>query len=174
MELVRIGEKVISKKKIDNFIQQILKLRQEGFSQNEVAQRLSIDRTFVSRLENLGEIRKGRRIAVVGFPIANKRELEDTLISLGVDFVLLMTEEERWQFVKEKTGLDLFNSVMDIVALLQSYDHVIVIGSNKRIKIVEAVMVKDIIGFEIGESPIQENKEVNVSEIKNLIINIKD
>jgi len=174
MELVRIGEKVISKKKIDNFIQQILKLRQEGFSQNEVAQRLSIDRTFISRLENLGEIRKGRRIAVIGFPIANKRELEDVLISLGVDFILLMTEEERWHFVKEKTGLDLFNSVMDIVALLQSYDHVIVIGSNKRIKIVEAVMVKDIIGFEIGESPIQENKEVNVSEIKDLIINIKD
>lgn len=174
MELVRIGEKVISKKKIDNFIQQILKLRQEGFSQNEVAQRLSIDRTFISRLENLGEIRKGRRIAVIGFPIANKRELEDVLISLGVDFILLMTEEERWHFVKEKTGLDLFNSVMDIVALLQSYDHVIVIGSNKRIKIVEAVMVKDIIGFEIGESPIQENKEVNVSEIKDLIINITD
>ena len=174
MELVRIGEKVVSKQKIDNFITEILKLRQDGYSQNEVAQRLGIDRTLVSRLESLGEIRKGRRIAVIGFPIANKEELKEALVSSGVEFVFLLSEGERWQFVKEKSGLDLFNSVMDIVAVLQSYDHVIIIGSNKRIKIVKAVMVKDIIGFEIGESPIQENKYVDVSKIRNLIENIKD
>jgi len=174
MDFVRIGEKVVSKKKIDKFINEILELRQAGCSQNEVAQRLSVDRTFISRLENLGEIRKGKRIAVVGFPIANKAELEEALTSLGVDFIFLMTEEERWHFVKQKSGLDLFNSIMDIVANLQGYDHVVVIGSNKRIKIVEAVLVKDIIGYEIGESPIQDNKYVNVLEIKELIQNIRD
>lgn len=173
MDLVRIGEKVVSKKKIDKVIKEILELRQAGYSQNEVAQRLSIDRTFISRLETLGEVRKGKRIAVIGFPISNKKELEETLASLGVDFSLLMTEEERWQFVKEKSGLELFNSIMDIVAGLHGYDHVVVIGSNKRIRIVEAVMVKDVIGYEIGESPIQENKHVNLFEIKELIKNIQ-
>lgn len=174
MDFIRIGEKVISKKKIDKSIKEILKLRQAGFSQSEVAQRLSIDRTFISRLESLGEIRKGRRIAVIGFPIANKKELENVLASMGIDFVFLMTEKERWQFVKEKTGLDLFNAIMDMVARLHSYDHIVIIGSNKRIKIAEAVMDKDVIGFEIGESPIQEDKYVNVQEIKELLEAIKD
>ena|SRR5690554_850884 len=173
MDLIRIGEKVVSKKKIDKAVKEILELRHAGYSQIDVAQKLCIDRTLISRLETLGEVRKGRRIAVIGFPILNKKELEEVLASLGIDFVLLMTEDERWQFVKEKSGLDLFNSIMNIVASLHGYDHVVVLGSNKRIKIVEAVMVNDVIGYEIGESPIKEDRHVDVLEITELIKNIQ-
>lgn len=174
MDFIRIGEKIVSKQRIENYVREILKLRQAGYSQNEVAQRLSVDRAFISKLESLGEVRKGKRIAVIGFPVANKEELEKTLAALGVDFVFLLTEKERWQFIREKSGLTLFDTVMEIVAELHAYDNIIFIGSNKRIKIVEAVLDKRVIGFEIGESPLQEDKYVDCREITKLIEAIKD
>ena len=51
------------------------------------ASRLGVDRTLVCRLESLGEIRKGRRLAVVGFPVLNKEEVRQALEREGVDFI---------------------------------------------------------------------------------------
>ncbi len=174
MELIRLGEKVVSRRKIDRTVDEILNFREKGLSQTEVAARLGIDRTLVCRLENLGEIRKGRRLAVIGFPILNKEELQDVLEREGVDFILLMSETERWEFIKQKTGVDLFNSIMDLVAKAHSFDQVLVIGSSQRIKIFEAVLDKEVVGFEIGESPIQEDKYVEIGEIIQLIKAIKE
>ena len=58
MDLIRVGDKLISMPKIANSIEEMLNLRRQGHSQAEVAKKFGIDRTFVSRLENLGEIRK--------------------------------------------------------------------------------------------------------------------
>lgn len=173
LELIRLGEKIISRRKIDHYIDEILGLRAKGMSQTEVAARLGIDRTLVCRLENLGEIRKGRSLAVVGFPILNKKELQDALEQEGVDFVFLMSEAERWEFIKQKSGVDLFNSIMELIAKAHSFDQVLVIGSSQRIKIFEAVLAKEVVGFEIGESPIQEDKYVEVGEIMQLVRAIK-
>lgn len=71
-DLVRIGDKVIDRARLHRLIDQALDLRAGGASQQEVADRLGTDRTFVSRLETLGELRRGRRIGLVGFPVANK------------------------------------------------------------------------------------------------------
>ena len=79
MELIRLGDKIISRRKIDQAINKILNLRMKGLTQKEVAQRLGVDRTLVCRLENLGELRKGRSLAVVGFPVLNKKEVEEAL-----------------------------------------------------------------------------------------------
>jgi transcriptional regulator with XRE-family HTH domain len=141
---------------IDRAVGEILSLRVKGMSQTEVAARIGVDRTLVSRLESLGEIRKGRRLAVVGFSILNKEEVREALEEEGVDHIFLMTEKERWGFLKDKSGLTLFDTIMDTIAMLHSFDQIIMIGSNKRIKIVEAVLDKEVVGFEIGESPIQE------------------
>lgn len=173
MDIIRIGEKIISRRKIGQLVGDILELRSDGMSQTEVAHRLGIDRTLVCRLENLGEIRKGRSIAVVGFPVKNKEELQDVLIKEGVDFVFLMTEAERWEFVRQKSGIDLLNSIMELITLAHSFDQVVVIGSNKRIKIFEAALDKNVVGFEIGESPIQEDKYVNPQEIVSLVRAVK-
>ncbi len=174
MELIRLGEKVVSRRKIDRTVDEILSFREKGLSQTEVAARLGIDRTLVCRLENLGEIRKGRRLAVVGFPILNKEELQDVLEREGVDFILLMSESERWEFIKQKTGVDLFNSIMELIAKAHSFDQVLLIGSSQRIKIFEAVLDKEVVGFEIGESPIQEDKYVEIGKIIQLIRAIKE
>jgi transcriptional regulator with XRE-family HTH domain len=169
MDLIRLGEKIISRRKIDQTVGEILRLRAEGLSQTEVAGRLGLDRTMVCRLENLGEIRKGRRLALIGFPILNKKELEEALEKEGIDFIFLMSERERWEYIRKKSGIELFDSIMEIIARTHSFDQVIVVGSNQRIKIFEAVLDKEVIGFEIGESPIQEDKYVEIEKVLELI-----
>lgn len=173
MDLVRMGGKVISLRKLNKMVTEIFNLRSAGLSQTEVASRLSLDRTMVCRLESLAEVRKGRRLAVLGFPVANKEELQTALQAEGVDFVLLMNEAERWKFVRDKSGLDLFDSIMELIAMIHTFDQVVFIGSNKRIKIMEAVLDKEVVGFEIGESPIQEDKYIPPQEIVNLVRVIK-
>ena len=173
MELIRLGDKIISRGKLDQAVNKIIDLRMKGLSQTEVAQRLGIDRTLVCRLENLGEIRKGRSLAVVGFPILNKKEVEEALEREGVDLVFIMSEEERWQYIKQKNRIDLFDAIMEKIANVHSFDQVIVIGSNKRIKTFEAVLDKDVIGFEIGESPIQEDKLIKIEDLIELVRAVK-
>lgn len=168
MDVMRIGEKVLSKRKIHSIIDKALHLRSEGLSQQEVANMMGLDRPFISRMEKLGEIRKGRRIGVVAFPIENKIELEQYLQGEGVDFMLLMTDQERWSFVKEKQGIELFNDVMEIISRLRSCDAIIVIGSNYRIKLCEALVDKEVIGLEIGKSPIKGDKLIDMKIVQNL------
>ncbi|AGK99900.1 helix-turn-helix domain-containing protein [Desulfoscipio gibsoniae] len=173
MDLVRIGDKVISRHKIDSFLTEILQLRSMGLSQTDVAARLGIDRTLVSRLENMGELRKGKSVAVIGFPIANRDEIYALMQAEGVDYVMLMSESERWDFVRQKSGIELFNAIMELIALAHSYDQVVVIGSGKRIKIIRAALDKEVVGLEIGESPIQEDKYVDPAELVAVIRAIK-
>ena len=172
LSLIRLGEKVISRRKIDQTIDEILRLRANGMTQAEVANRIGVDRPLISRIECLGEIRKGSSVAVIGFPILNKDEIRAALESEGVELILILSEKERWKYL-EKSGLTLFDTLMEIIARLHSYDHVVVIGSNKRIKIIEAVLDKEVIGYEIGESPIREDKYVDPGIIIELIRAIK-
>ena len=86
----RIGDKLISMEKLNRLMAQIISLRSQGISQQEVAERCGVDRSFISRLESLGAVRRGASIAVVGFPLKNK-EISSLLDELGVDFRLLMT-----------------------------------------------------------------------------------
>jgi len=169
MNIIRIGNKLVSIEKIYRVIDRILQLRAQGCSQQEAGKRLNIDRTFISRLESLGEVRKGKRIAVIGFPVKNKAELEEALSAKGVEYILLLTNKERWQFVQRSNGLELFNTVMRIITELRGYDIVIIIGSNYRIKLCEALLDKEVIGVEIGKSPIEEDKYVPAHEIEKLV-----
>ncbi|SKB00591.1 hypothetical protein SAMN05443428_1457 [Caloramator quimbayensis] len=172
MDYVRVGEKVISIEKIHNKINDILELRCKGYSQQEVAKILDIDRTFISRLESMGEVRKGGDIAVVGFPIKNKEELEEKLKKAGVDFVLLMSEDERMDFVKRQSGQDLFNGIIELISEVRKYKHCIIIGSNKRIKVMADLLDGHVYTIDIGQSPIKEDVYVcpeKILEIVNMI-----
>lgn len=171
--LIRIGDKIVNKQKIFDAIERMLTMRQHGLSQQETANQLGIDRTVISRLETLGEIRKGGQIALVGFPIRNREEIDAVAQEEGIDFILLFTENERWQFVQEKSGVELFNEIMQIIARLRTYDIVIFIGSNMRIKLIEALLDKEIIGIQIGESPIAEDKYFNPLDLRTIIRRIK-
>ncbi len=167
--LRRIGDKIINPQKIHKVIDEVLEMRGRGLSQQEIANKVGLDRTVISRLETLGEVRKGGRIALIGFPIKNCDELAAMARQEGLDYCLLMSEKERWDFVESKSGVELFNTIMEIIGTLRSYDMVIIICSNMRIKLIEALLDKDVIGVQIGESPINEDKYVKPESIRAII-----
>lgn len=169
-EFYRIGDKLISMEKLNRLMEQIISLRSQGISQQEVAERCGVDRSFVSRLESLGAVRRGASIAVVGFPLKNKEEIFSLLDELGVDFRLIMTNDERWRFVKEKSGLELLNEIMSLVPKVRTYDVVILIGSRQRIKWCAALLDKEVLGINLGESPLNEDKYVDPEQLRELII----
>lgn len=162
MDLVRIGDKVISRKKINKAVDEIISMRTQGFSQSDVGEKLNIERTFISRLEGLGEIRKGQSIAAVGFPIKNKQEVEKVLKEYGVDYYLLMSETERNNFVGESSGPQLINYLMELINKFRSFDTVIVMASDYRNKIMKDMLNNQIVEIDIGKSPLKEDAIVNI------------
>lgn len=170
MELYRIGDKVVDSRKIQREIERILSLRSQGLSQLEVAEKLGIDRPLISRLESMGEVRKGKKIALVGFPIGNKEELAKVAAEEGVDFVFLLTDRERWDWVEKRSGAKLVNEMMELISQLgQQYDLVIFLGSDMRLKIMEAILGQKLVGFEIGKSPIKEDCYLDPERLRKII-----
>lgn len=174
LDIVRIGDKVIDINKIYRNIDKIIELRIRGKSQQEVADILGIHRTFISRLEGLGEIRKGKSVALIGFPIKNKEEIENLCLKYGVEFNFLMSEEERWNFIQDKNGLELFNKVLDIIAELRNYDLIITLFSDMRNLLVHKLLDKEIISIDIGKSPLTEDVEIDLTAIENVLKLVKD
>jgi transcriptional regulator with XRE-family HTH domain len=171
--LFRIGDKLINRQKIYRTVDQILSLRCKGLSQQEVANQVGVDRTVISRLENMGEVRKGKSVALVGFPIRNCEELEQVARQEGIDYCLLLTEKQRWQFLQEKSGVELFNAIMRIISDVRRSDMVIILGSNMRIKLIETMLDKEVIGIQIGESPIAEDKYVQPEIVRDIVRKIR-
>ncbi|MHB9146407.1 MAG: transcriptional regulator [Symbiobacteriia bacterium] len=172
-DFIRIGDKVISRRKIDDVVSRILELRFQGFSQQEVADRLHLDRTLISRLESLGELRKGATIALVGFPILNKEEVRQAAQEEGVDFVFLLSEEERRGFLQKRDALTVFNEVMDLVAHVRQYDVVLLLGSDKRIDIIGALLDREVVPMVIGKSPIEEDKYIELERLREVIASVR-
>jgi len=173
VDLIRIGDKLISLSRIATAIKEMLDLRQQGFSQAEVAKKFNTDRTFLSRLEGLGEIRKGRTIALVGFPIKNIDDLKQVAMQEGVDYSLLMTDRQRWDFVYEKSGIELLNEVMSIIYKVRQYDVVIMLGSDQRLRLFKALLDNEVVSIDIGKSPITQDVYVEPENLRNIIRTIK-
>ncbi|MGE5380859.1 MAG: hypothetical protein ACM3NT_07290 [Methylocystaceae bacterium] len=171
----RIQDKIVSHQKIDEQVSRILNLRQQGMSQQEVADQCGVDRTFVSRLEGLGEVRKGRKIAVVGFPVQNRAELEAVLTEAGVDFILLMTETERLAFVDNLSGRELLNQLMELITRVRSFDVVVLLGSDQRLRVLRGVLDREVevVGMEIGTSPLTSDVWVSPDELRSLLQTLK-
>lgn len=175
MEFVRIGDKVISRQKIDSAVDEILSLRVQGMSQAEVAGITGVDRTFVSRLETLGEIRKGGSIAIIGFPIANCDEIRELAAGEGVDFVLLMTDSQRWDWVRQKNGADLLNEILKLINTVRSFDKVILIGSDKRLELMKGLLDRhtQVSTIVIGQSPMTGDVYLNPQLLRDMIVKLK-
>jgi len=172
-EFFRVGDKLLNRDKLDRIVDRIFELRMSGLSQQDTAQRVGCDRTFISRLESLAEVRKGGSVAVIGFPVTNKAELLEVCGSLGVEYTLLMTDSERWDVIQSFDGQSLLNWVMGIIAEMSEYDHVVMIGSDMRIRLAEAILGERLFGVMIGRSPITEDFYMSPEKLKELIISIK-
>lgn len=169
MGLIRIGEKIVDRDKVDRALDRLFEMRQNGASQQEAAQALGIDRTFVSRVENLGEIRKGKRVALVGFPVGNKDEIEALARRAGVDFVWLMNDAERWQYVQDRSGIELLDDLVGEIGSLKQFDAVVFLGSDVRVKLVEAIIGNKAVSMVIGKSPIRTDVTVDSGRVAAMI-----
>lgn len=169
-DLIRIGDKVVQRSRIYRLVDRILLRRAEGLSQQEVAEELGVDRTLVSRLESLGEVRRGPKVALIGFPIANRDELQQLAADRGVDFVLLMSNRERWQFVEGVDGASLFNQVLTILRRIKDCDVVIFLGSDRRVQTVEDLIGRDrLLAITLGPSPLEADCYVDPGRVAALI-----
>jgi transcriptional regulator with XRE-family HTH domain len=172
MKLLRIGDKLVSHDRLISLISEILKRRAIGATQQEVASALGVERSFVSHLEGLGEIRRGKRIALVGFPIANKAEVIKLAEAYGVEFVYLLSEKERRRLAREWTGARIFDEVLEVLAKLKDFDLVIFMASDKRIETLQKILGREILGLPIGRSPIRRSRKVNTDLLKKMLENI--
>ena len=171
MDLIRIGDKLVSLSKIDRAVRVILDERASGRSQGDVALRHGLDRAFLSHLESLGEVRKGQSIAVVGFPIANKRELEKMLAEVGADFVLIMTEVERRQFAGSRSGAELINEIMRLAQRVRQFDVVVLLASDSRLKLLTALLdtTREVVPMALGKGPLDHDVAVDVDRLREVV-----
>jgi transcriptional regulator with XRE-family HTH domain len=136
----RIGDKLLSRERLISLIDEILALRQAGLSQQDTALRIGTDRSFISRLETLGEVRKGASVAVVGLPVANKDEILAVTAREGVDFTFILSEDERWSFLQGKSGFELFSEAATLLERVTGHDVVIILGHNRPAQVIDALL----------------------------------
>lgn len=174
MRLLRIGDKIVDRDRLVNLISEILHRRAIGATQQEVAVAMGLERAFVSHLEGLGEVRRGNRIAVVGFPIANKEELENIARAFAVDFIYFLSEKERREYVRRRSGTEIFNELLELLAGLKDYDVVLFIASDKRIAALEKILDREIIGIPLGNSPIKRDRKLKPGILYDVLSNITE
>ncbi|MFY9114951.1 MAG: helix-turn-helix transcriptional regulator [Dethiobacteria bacterium] len=165
-DIVRVGTKIINRKKIYRTIDKLLNLRSQGLSQQEVADRLDLERTFISRVETVGELRKGERVALIGFPVANKEEIMALAHKLGIEFVWLMSNEERWGLIRDRQALDFFNTVVNLITQLKSFDLIILLSSEKWNRVAEAFLDNEVFFMEIGPSPLEQDCHIDTEVLQ--------
>jgi transcriptional regulator with XRE-family HTH domain len=168
MDIIRIGDKLVSLEKIDGMIRHIIKMRSERFSQQEVATKLKLDRTFISRLENIGSVRRGGRLGLISFPVANKAELEALADRYGIEQRLILSNRERWQLV-EQSGIDFFNQVMSVIERFRQCDTVVVFCSSKWNDLAGALLDTQVLAREISSTPVAEDVHVDAVEVEKVL-----
>ncbi|MBE3556209.1 MAG: transcriptional regulator [Firmicutes bacterium] len=174
MSLLRIGEKLISPSQVQRAVDEMLHLRSAGASQQEVAARFKVDRSFVSRLESLGEIHRGKHIALVGFPVGNKEALARVAEQEGVEFTLLWTEAERWSFVRDRDPATLTNEVLRLTGEVRMYDVVVVLASDQRLRSIERLLDRQVVGIVLGESPLTTDCFVDPQELRGVLQMVRE
>ncbi len=168
-DLIHIGDKTLSRRRLQATIDEMLRLRTAGLSQQATAERFSVDRSFVSRLETLAELHKGGSIGLVGFPVANRDEVRAVCERNGVDFVLLFSEAERQAYLNERSGMALLNEVLGTVARLRTLDHVVLVTSDHWFALASALLGREVAGLRLGPSPMTEDRAVDTVELEALL-----
>jgi hypothetical protein len=167
----RIGSKVVSRDKLVDAIDDILEDREAGATQEDAARDHGVQRSFISFLETLGEIRRGGRVAVVGFPVANRDEVSALADEYGVDFVLVVSQDERESIEAGPAG-DVFNRLLETLAALREFDVVVLLASDWRIKTIERILGTEIVGIPLGHTPLREDVTVDIEAFGNTLASV--
>jgi len=164
----RIGDKVVSREKIHDVVDEILGDREAGATQEEVARGHGVQRSFVSFLESLGEVRRGARVALIGFPVANTDEVMSLAEEVGVDFTLVFSQAER-ERIESASASEVFNRLLETLATLRDYDVVVLMASDWRIELVERILGAEVVSMPLGQTPLREDVEVDLGELRGVL-----
>lgn len=167
MELIRIGDKVVSKDKLMIALDDMLDARARGATQEEAAARAGVPRSFVSNLETLGTLRSGDKVAFIAFPVDNASEAMDLAARYGIELALAFSQDDR-ERVSEGTAGDMFNWILETMATLRSFDTIVVAASDYRIDVLDQIFDGDIVGITLGESPITSDQTLDLSVLENV------
>jgi hypothetical protein len=173
MRLFRIGDKVVSRTKLFDAVDAILHDRESGATQEEAARHAGVQRSFVSFLETLGEVRRGPRVALVAFPVANGPAVKALAERYAVDFVLVLSQAER-ESIESGDATEVFNQLLETLAVLRDFDTVFLAASDKRVSTIEKILGTEIVGMPIGHSPIREDIEVDLAELERMLSAVMD
>jgi hypothetical protein len=127
-----------------------------------------VQRSFVSFLESLGEVRRGARVALIGFPIANVDEVRSLAEDVGVDFTLLFSQTER-EAIESASATEVFNRLLETLATLRDYDVVVLMASDWRIGLVERILGAEVVSMPLGQTPLREDVEVDLGELRGVL-----
>ena len=170
-EMIRIGGKIISRDKLYNAIDQLLRDRSEGATQAEAARIAGVSRSFVSNIETLGEVRHGARIALIAFPVSNGDEIRELAKEFSLDFVLVLSQDERSRAETGQAG-DIFNQLLDTMVELTDYSAVVTLASDWRIQTFKRLLDADVIGIELGTTPVQSDVKVDIEHLRDVLSGI--
>ncbi len=165
MRFFRIGDKVVSRDKLVDEVSAILADREAGATQEETAKRHGVQRSFVSFLETLGEVRRGARVALIGFPVKNCAEVTELAERHALDFVLVFSQAER-EGIESGSATEVFNSLLDTLATLKDYDVLVMLASDWRIKTIEKILGREVVGLPLGHSPLREDIVVDLEQLE--------
>lgn len=168
MRFYRIGDKVVSREKLIDAVDALLADRERGATQQDAADAHDVERTFISRLETLGEVRRGKRLALVAFPVANGDEVRGVAERHGVEFVLVLSQAER-EGLEQGAADRVFNLVLDTLAELTAYDTVIVLASDLRVGTIERILGREVIAVTLGPSPLRSDVAVDIGELESML-----
>ena len=168
MRFYRIGEKVVSRDKLVDAVEGILESREAGATQEEAARAAGVTRSVVSFLETLGEVRRGPRVALVGFPVANVDEVRAVAERHAVDLVLVVSQAER-ESIESGSSANVFNRLLETLATLRDYDTVILMASDWRIATIERILGSEVVGMPLGPTPLRADRTVDIDELELLL-----
>ena len=168
MRFYRIGDKVVGRDKIIEQVEAVLTDREGGATQHEAAVAHGVDRSFVSWLETLGEVRRGKRVALIAFPVANADDVRRIADEHGIELALVVSQSEREGFEAGRADR-MFNLVLDTLAELKDFDVVIILASTKRTGAIEKILGREVITRPLGTSPLRHDVEVDLEELTDLL-----
>lgn len=168
MRFFRISDKIVSREKLVEQITDILRDRERGATQADAAKAHGVERSFVSWLETLGEVRRGRRVGLIAFPVANGDEVRALAEAHGVEFLLVMSQDER-EKLEGSPGDAVFNRVLDTLATLKDFDVLVLLASDWRVGTIEKILGREVVAVTLGPSPLRHDVTVDLEELDDIL-----
>jgi hypothetical protein len=164
----RIGDKIVSREKLVEQITDILRDRERGATQADAAKAHGVERSFISWLETLGEVRRGRRVGLIAFPVSNGDEVRELAERHGVEFLLIMSQAER-EALEGSPGDAVFNRVLEVLSTLKDFDVLVLLASDWRVGTIEKILGREVVAVTLGPSPLRHDVGVDLVELDHIL-----